>query len=151
MAIAIEVASEVTLELLTVLRSLMRQLNFHIPESEQPELSEAQVARVIASPGSSLLVARSEDGRIVGTTTVVVFDSPTGRRAWIEDVVVDESARGQGVGEALTRKAVRLADEAGADHVDLTSAPYREAANRLYPRVGFEQRTTNVYRLHLTR
>ncbi len=149
MSITIEIAAEATPELLTALRSLTRQLNFHLAESEQSELSEAQVARVVASPNSSLLVARAEDGRIVGTTTVAVFDTPTGRRAWIEDVVVDESARGQGVGEALTREAVRRADEAGADHVDLTSAPYREAANRLYPRVGFERRSTNVYRLHL--
>lgn len=149
MAIAIEVASEVTPELLTALRSLTRQLNFHIPDAEQPALSEVQVERSVASPTTNLLIARAEDGRIVGTTTVAVFDTPTGRRAWIEDVVVDASARGQGVGEALTREAVRRADEAGADHVDLTSAPYREAANRLYRRVGFEQRTTNVYRLHL--
>jgi ribosomal protein S18 acetylase RimI-like enzyme len=151
MSITLEAVTEVTPELLTALRSLLRQLNFHLPESEQPVLSDSQLARVVAEPGSVLLVARTDAGQIIGTTTVALFDTPTGRRAWIEDVVVDGSARGQGVGEALTREAVRVADESGADHVDLTSASYREAANRLYPRVGFERRDTNVYRLNFKR
>jgi ribosomal protein S18 acetylase RimI-like enzyme len=79
----------------------------------------------------------------------VVFRIPTGLRAWIEDVVVDGSARGRGVGEALNRAAIDRARAAGATTVDLTSRPSREAANRLYRRLGFEQRTTNVYRLDL--
>jgi ribosomal protein S18 acetylase RimI-like enzyme len=83
----------------------------------------------------------------VGSLTLVMFRIPTGMRAWIEDVVVDEAARGQGVGEALSRTAVNLAQQAGARTVDLTSHPDREAANRLYSRLGFEQRATNVYRL----
>jgi len=149
LGITIEAATGVTPELLASLQSLLWQLDFHLPESERIVLSEAHLARVVASDMSTLLIARSEDGKIVGTTTIAVFDTPTGRRAWIEDVVVDDSARGQGIGEALTREAVRRAGEAGADHVDLTSAPYREAANRLYLRVGFERRTTNVYRLRL--
>jgi ribosomal protein S18 acetylase RimI-like enzyme len=70
-------------------------------------------------------------------------------RAWIEDVVVDEAARGQGVGEALNREALRIAAENGARTVDLTSRPSREAANRLYQRIGFKQRDTNVYRIDL--
>lgn len=76
-----------------------------------------------------------------------MFPIPTGLRAWIEDVVVDEGARGQGVGAALTQAAVRLAREAGARTVDLTSRPAREAANRLYERLGFRLRDSNVYRL----
>jgi len=79
--------------------------------------------------------------------TLVVFRIPTGVRAWIEDVVVDEAARGRGVGEALNRVAIQRAHDAGARTVDLTSRPSREAANRLYSRLGFEQRDTNVYRL----
>src|SRR5690349_15655864 len=108
MAISVDVATEVTPDLLTALRSLMRQLDFHLTEAELPELHEAQVARAIASPGTTLLVARNEAGQIVGTTTLATFDTPTGRRAWIEDVVVDASARGQGVGERLVREAIRL-------------------------------------------
>jgi ribosomal protein S18 acetylase RimI-like enzyme len=93
-----------------------------------------------------VLVARV-DGEIVGASTVVVFPIPTGTRAWIEDVVVDEAARGRGVGAALIREAVRLARASGARTVDLTSRPSRRAANRLYERLGFELRDSNVYRL----
>jgi len=83
---------------------------------------------------------------VVGSLTLVLFRVPTGVRAWIEDVVVDESSRGTGVGEALVREALSRAAAAGARSVDLTSRPGREAANRLYRRLGFEMRETNVYR-----
>ncbi len=95
-----------------------------------------------------MLVARVDDA-IVGSLTLVVFRIPTGMRAWIEDVVVDEAARGHGVGEALNREALRIARERGAITVDLTSRPSREAANRLYRRLGFIERETNVYRMEL--
>jgi ribosomal protein S18 acetylase RimI-like enzyme len=78
--------------------------------------------------------------------TLAVFRIPTGVRAWIEDVAVDTEARGKGIGEALTREAVRLAAARGARTIELTSRPSREAANRLYRRLGFELRETNVYR-----
>jgi ribosomal protein S18 acetylase RimI-like enzyme len=94
-------------------------------------------------------VARDDTGTIVGSLTLVLFRIPTAIRAWIEDVVVDESARGRGVGEALSREALRVAADAGARTVDLTSRPSREAANRLYQRLGFKQRDTNVYRIEL--
>jgi ribosomal protein S18 acetylase RimI-like enzyme len=89
------------------------------------------------------------DGNIVGSLTLVTFRIPTGIRAWIEDVVVDESARGHGVGEALNQAAIQEARQKGAVTVDLTSRPSREAANRLYQRIGFVQRDTNVYRFSL--
>ena len=88
-------------------------------------------------------------GRIVGMLTLVVFRIPTGVRAWIEDVVVDSAVGRRGVGEALTRAALDLAGTCGALTVDLTSRPSREAANRLYQKVGFEPRETNVYRYRL--
>ena len=99
----------------------------------------------------SLLMARDseQDGKIIGTLTLVTFRIPTGVRAWIEDVVVDTSARGQGAGEALTRVALDRAAELGAKTVDLTSRPSREAANRLYQRVGFVLRQSNLYRYTL--
>jgi ribosomal protein S18 acetylase RimI-like enzyme len=75
----------------------------------------------------------------------ILYRVPTGLQGWIHDVVVDEEARGQGVGEALTREALRWAEDAGARSVELTTRPEREAANRLYRRLGFEQRETNVY------
>ena len=100
---------------------------------------------MVDSPASDLLVA-VEDGTILGALTLVTFRIPTGLRAWIEDVVVDDAARGKGVGAALNNRAIELAAEHGARTVDLTSRPSREAANRLYQRLGFERRETNVYR-----
>ena len=78
--------------------------------------------------------------------TLATFRIPTGVRAWIEDVVVDSEARGHGVGEALNMAAIAEARSRGAITVELTSRPSREAANRLYQRIGFVQRETNIYR-----
>ncbi|MEA4909359.1 MAG: GNAT family N-acetyltransferase [Chloroflexi bacterium] len=105
---------------------------------------------MVASRASIVLAARHpENGAIVGSLTLVVFRIPTGVRAWIEDVVVDGAARGHGIGEALTRAALERARLEGAKTVDLTSRPSREAANRLYQRVGFVPRQTNLYRFNL--
>lgn len=116
--------------------------------SSSPPPTAEELAEIVASPATVLFLARS-NGEIVGSLTLVLFRIPTGLRAWIEDVVVDESARGRGVGEALSRAALERARSLGARTVDLTSRPSREAANRLYRRIGFEQRETNVYRFQL--
>jgi ribosomal protein S18 acetylase RimI-like enzyme len=106
------------------------------------------LAEIIGTSANTVLVARdrSRGGRIVGMLTLVVFHLPSGARAAIEDVVVDADARGMGVGEALTRRALEVARAKGALAVDLTSRPSREAANALYVKVGFRRRETNVYR-----
>lgn len=109
-------------------------------------LTHAELRQIIESPATRLLVARDEDGNIVGSLTLASFRIPTGLRAWVEDVVVDQAARRQGVGEALTMEALRLARGAGARTVDLTVRPEREAAERLYRRLGFKRRDTSVYR-----
>ena len=114
--------------------------------SSNPPPTDADLAAIIASPATVLFVARDDAGRVVGSLTLALFRLPTGLRAWIEDVVVDESVRGQGVGEALNRAAIARADADGARTIDLTSRPTREAANRLYQRLGFVERETNVYR-----
>ena len=93
-----------------------------------------------------LFVAHDQKGKIVGSLTLALFRVPTGMRAWIEDVVVDETRRGAGIGEALVAAAIDRATAEGAKSVDLTSRPSREDANRLYQRMGFEARATNVYR-----
>jgi ribosomal protein S18 acetylase RimI-like enzyme len=103
---------------------------------------------IVASPTTVLFAAR-EDDEIVGTLTLVVFRLPTGVRAWIEDVVVDETARGRGVSSELTRAALDRARYEGARTVDLTSRPSREVANRVYEHLGFTKRETNVYRYDL--
>ena len=140
----VEQPTEVTLELTAAFQRLVPQLSRSSPPPDADELAE-----MIASPATTLLMARGADGTYVGSLTLVMFRIPTGIRAWIEDVVVDEEARGQGVGEALTRAALAKAAGAGARTVDLTSRPSREAANRLYRRIGFEARDTNVYRYAL--
>jgi ribosomal protein S18 acetylase RimI-like enzyme len=117
-----------------------------------PQLSQArpptrdELAAIVAS--AVLLVAR-DGGAIVGSLTLTLFHIPTGLQARIDDVVVDAAARGRGVGEALSREALRLSREAGARSVSLTSRPSRESANRLYVRLGFERLETNVYRYRL--
>jgi ribosomal protein S18 acetylase RimI-like enzyme len=140
MGVQVEVVERVGDELVEAFARLVPQLSSSVAAPEA-----AALERIVAFPGNRLLVARS-GGAIVGTLTLVLFPIPTGLRARIEDVVVDQAARGQGVGEALSREAVRLATAAGARSVDLTSRPSREAANRLYRRLGFQQRESTVYR-----
>jgi ribosomal protein S18 acetylase RimI-like enzyme len=139
--VRVEAATEVTAELVEAFARLVPQLS-----SSSPAPGHAELAAIVESPSTTLLVARLPEGDIVGTLTLAMFRIPTQLRAWIEDVVVDEAARGQGVGEALNEEAIRRAGAAGARSVDLTSRPSREAANRLYQRLGFEVRNTNVYR-----
>jgi ribosomal protein S18 acetylase RimI-like enzyme len=142
-SVTIEIATEATDELVHAFAHLIPQLS-----RSSPPPSRGEIAEMIASGASDVLVARL-DGAIVGTLTLVTFRIPTGMRAWIEDVVVDDAARGHGVGDLLNRWALDLARKKGAKTVDLTSRPSREAANRLYQRIGFTMRETNVYRVEL--
>jgi ribosomal protein S18 acetylase RimI-like enzyme len=142
----VEECESVTDELVEAMAALIPQLSSSSPAPGPDELAE-----IVGSDATHLLVARDGDGpglggAIVGSMTLAVFRIPTGVRAWIEDVVVDAGARGQGVGETLNRAALEVAARRGARTVDLTSRPSREAANRLYQRIGFVQRETNVYR-----
>jgi ribosomal protein S18 acetylase RimI-like enzyme len=139
-SVVVEAVDVATPELVTALNGLLPQLS----SNAQP-LSLADLETLVHSPSTTLFVARNEDD-VVGTLTLVVFPIPSGERAWIEDVVVDEGARGLGVGEALTRAALDVARSNGVRTVDLTSRPSREAANALYLKLGFERRETNVYR-----
>ncbi|MHB1138726.1 MAG: GNAT family N-acetyltransferase [Microthrixaceae bacterium] len=139
--VRVEECLQVTDEIVAAMAALIPQLS-----SSSPPPGADELGQIVGSDASHLLVARDEDGRILGSMTLVVFRIPTGVRAWIEDVVVDGDARGKGVGEALNRHALDLAATLGARTVDLTSRPSREAANRLYQRLGFVLRETNVYR-----
>ena len=148
MSSPIEVAeiTEVTPEVLEAFERLIPQLSRSNPPPTPDELNA-----MVRSKATIVLVARdpAQDGEIVGSLSLVLFRIPTGVRAWIEDVVVDEAARGKGVGEALNKFALDRARSGGARTVDLTSRPSREAANRLYQRLGFVERETNVYRYDL--
>lgn len=141
---SIEEAKAVDDGLVDAFNKLTPQLSRSNPPPTRDELDE-----IVRSEASHLLVARDDDGAVLGSLTLVLFRIPTGVRAWIEDVVVDEVARGKGVGEQLNREALRIAKDHGARTVDLTSRPSREAANRLYKRIGFKQRETNIYRFEL--
>lgn len=143
MSVVVERATEVTPELISAFELLIPQLSSSNPPPQSSELQE-----IVSSDSSVLFIARI-DGKIVGSLTLATFRIPTGLRAWIEDVVVDSSARGRGVGEALNQAALAEARARGAVTVDLTSRPSREAANRLYQKLGFVQRETNVYRFTL--
>ncbi len=141
--VQIYVATEVDAKLIDAFERLIPQLS----KSNPPPGAE-QLQAMIDSDASHILMAE-EDGYIYGSLTLILFRIPTGLRAWIEDVVVDSEARGKGVGNALNAAALEMARDAGATTVDLTSRPSREAANRLYQRIGFVPRETNVYRYEL--
>lgn len=134
------IATEVSAELREAMDRLVPQLSKSNPPPTDQALQE-----MIDSDASILFMCRDDTG-ILGTLTLILFRIPTGIRAWIEDVIVDEAARGKGVGRILNEAAIDHAFAQGAITVDLTSRPSREAANRLYQRIGFVQRDTNVYR-----
>jgi ribosomal protein S18 acetylase RimI-like enzyme len=134
----VEIVDKPTDEVVDALARLLPQLSSATP----PDIDELAT---VMSGGSTVFIARV-DGVIVGSLTLVMYRIATGLKAWIEDVVVDEAARGHGVGEALNMAALDEARRRGAKAVSLTSRPSREAANRLYQRIGFAERTTNVYR-----
>jgi ribosomal protein S18 acetylase RimI-like enzyme len=150
---------------------LMKAVQILLPQlsTSAGALSRGDVEDIVSSTATTLLVARDDvfaevdgvagqvpaadaeepDGPIVGMLTLVTFRIPTGVRARIEDVVVDSAARGRGVASELTRVALEVAAARGARTVDLTSRPSRDAANRLYQHLGFEERETIVYRFPL--
>lgn len=143
----VEIVTESTPELVEAMERLIPQLS-----RSAPALTAEQCEAFVAQEGVYLFVFRPDQARedgtrpILGMLTLATFSIPTGLRAWVEDVVVDDAARGQGAGQALVEAAVAHAGTIGARTVDLTSRPSREAANRLYRRCGFELRETNVYR-----
>ncbi len=144
MKVEVEILSEITSEVVEAFGRLLPQLS-----ASAPPLDAGMLAAIVSAPASTVLLARA-DGQIIGTLTLAMFPIPTGVRAWIEDVVVDEAARGKRVGEALTLAAVQLAQDAGARTIDLTSRPSRQAAGRLYERLGFELRDSRLYRYQLS-
>ncbi len=140
----IELVSQANDELYEAFQRLVPQLTNNNPP---PSLND--LTALVRDPSSTLMVARSDQGEIIGALTLTVYRVPTGIRSIIEDVIVDNSARGQGIGEALVKHAIRVARERGAGNISLTCNPMREAANRLYQRMGFKKRETNAYQILL--
>ncbi len=138
--VVVDIATAVDDELVAAFERLIPQLS-----SSSPPPTAEQLAVIVDGDDTVLFLARA-DGAIVGSLTLAFYPIPTGRKAWIEDVVVDETARGSGVGASLNEAALAEAERRGVKDVSLTSRPSREAANRLYLRLGFEPRETNIYR-----
>jgi len=132
-------------ELAGALKQLVPQLS-----KSNPPPGMDDVAAMLASDAITQFVARDDGGRIVGVATLAVFPIPTAKRAWIEDVIVDEASNGRGIGSQLTQAMSERARAAGCETVELTSRPSREAANHMYRKLGFVERETNVYRYDLT-
>jgi GNAT superfamily N-acetyltransferase len=140
----IEIVNEATVELQDAFQRLVPQLTNN---SLLPSLND--LTALVRDPASTLMVARDDAGKIIGALTLTVYRVPTGVRSIIEDVIVDKSARGGGVGEALMKRAIEVARERGASNISLTCNPMREAANKLYQRMGFKKRETNAYQIKL--
>lgn len=140
----IEIVTQVDDELYQAFQRLIPQLTNNNPP---PSLNE--LTALVRETASRLIIARNNENQIIGALTLTVYRVPTGIRSIIEDVIVDNSARGQGIGEALMKHAIEIAKEKGASNISLTSNPMRRAANRLYLRMGFVKRETNAYQMKL--
>ena len=136
----VDIVTQADNELYEAFQRLVPQLTTNNPP---PSLTD--LTALVRDSSSTLIVARNENGKIVGALTLAVYRVPTGIRSIIEDVIVDNSARGLGIGETLMKHAIEVARGKGAMNISLTSNPKREAANRLYLRVGFKKRETNTY------
>lgn len=141
----IDIAAQADDELYEAFQRLVPQLTQNNPPPTREDLSA-----LINEPSSTLLLARNPNGQIIGALNLTVYRVPTGIRSIIEDVIVDVSARGQGIGEALMQNAIEIARKKGAKNIALTSNPMRVAANKLYIKMGFEKRETNAYQMKLS-
>lgn len=112
--------------------------------------SRGVLGRLLAQPCAALLAALDGE-RIVGVLTLVWYDVPSGRKGWVEDVVVDAGERGRGVGRLLVEKALELARSEGVQHLMLTSNPARRAAHALYRTCGFEEVGSTLFRFDMNK
>jgi ribosomal protein S18 acetylase RimI-like enzyme len=131
----------VTDSVLNAFRKLIPQLSSSCDLPTKKDLDD-----IINSNNTQLFIAE-ENNEIIGTLTLVFNKIPTGYKVWIEDVVVDNRARGKGVGKALTQFAIEYTSNENIKNINLTSSPDRVVANKLYQKLGFVKRETNVYRL----
>lgn len=140
----VELVTQADEELFDAFQRLVPQLTDNNPP---PSLND--LAALVRDSSSTLMVTRNESGEIVAALTLAVYRVPTGVRSIIEDVIVDNSVRGQGMGESLVKRAIEIAREKGAANISLTCNPMRKSANRLYQRMGFKKRDTNSYQMKL--
>ncbi len=142
--IKVEEAKQASDDLYVAFRSLVPQLT---TTAEVP--TQADLQAIIEAEATKLLLAIDTvqgAGGIVGVLTLIVYRIPTGKVARIEDVVVEQDMRRRGIAQLLVQHALELARKAGVKSVDLTSNPARVAAIRLYSKMGFVKRNTNLLR-----
>ena len=135
---------EITEEILIAFKLLIHQLS---PNKKSP--SKKDLEEIVNSENSILFIAKDENEEITGTLTLLINRIPTGQKVWIEDVVVDNKFRGKGIGQKLTQHAIDYAIKKGIKEINLTSNPARIVGNKLYQKLGFIKRETNVYRLNI--
>lgn len=124
------------------LKNLLPQLCSNCESPTQKKLES-----IIRNKNNYLFLAEKDE--IIGTLTLVITETLSGKKAWIEDVIVDANYRGLGIGKALIEYAIRVAQDLQISKIDLTSNPKRKEANNLYKSMGFQPRKTNVYRIIL--
>ena len=139
--ITISELKEGSAEVLTSINQLLPQLSLNAQGISMDRLLE-----LVESDNTIIFLGTDKDGQILGMLSLIVMKIPTGNKAWIEDVVVDSKARGQGLGKALMNHALEEAKKLEVKSIDLTSRPTREAANLLYQSLGYQKLETNVYR-----
>ena len=124
------------------LRLLIEQLT-----GRDSNFGEEELRQTLLDNASRLFVMRHE-GVIIGMLTLCIYHCPTARKVWVEDVVVDNAYRGQGLGKELMAYAIDYVEKNLAPcSLMLTSRPTRVAANALYRKIGFEPRETNIYKM----
>jgi ribosomal protein S18 acetylase RimI-like enzyme len=135
-------------ELTEASSSVLQSINELLPQlsSSAQVISMDRLSELVESDNTIIFLGTDDNGQILGMLSLIVMKIPTGNKAWIEDVVVDQSARGKGMGKALMNHALEKAKELAVKSVDLTSRPSREKANMLYQSLGYQIRETNVYR-----
>ena len=135
-------------ELTEASSSVLQSINELLPQlsSSAQVISMDRLSELVESDNTIIFLGTDDNGQILGMLSLIVMKIPTGNKAWIEDVVVDQSARGKGMGKALMDHALERAKKLAVKSVDLTSRPSRETANMLYQSLGYQIRETNVYR-----
>lgn len=135
-------------ELTETSSSVLQSINELLPQlsSSAQVISMDRLSELVESDNTIIFLGTDDNDQILGMLSLIVMKIPTGNKAWIEDVVVDQSARGKGMGKALMNHALEKAKELAVKSVDLTSRPSREKANMLYQSLGYQIRETNVYR-----
>ncbi|MDL2238752.1 GNAT family N-acetyltransferase [Bacteroidales bacterium OttesenSCG-928-K03] len=130
-------------EILNKINNLLPILSDNVRTLKHEELEE------MINDKNTVIFIAEEDEDIVGMLVFIIYKLPSGVKAWIEDVIVKEEQQGRGIGRMLVETAIEYAKKLNIKKIDLTSSPFRIAANILYPKLGFKKRDTNVYRLEL--